>query len=94
MAIRKPAKDGSRFIKVVIPEHVSTLDAWCDHTGLSAPKAITKAIEMAIAYEKEMPEKLEWIRTLETAIKHKSFFFSGIIGGDANGTESNGTESK
>jgi hypothetical protein len=92
MAIRK-AKDGSRFIKMVVDEHVNTLDAWCDDTGLSAPKAITKAIELARKYENEMPEKLEWITTLENAIKHKSFFFSGIIGGETNGTEGkqNGT---
>ena len=82
MAIRKPAKDGSRFVKLVVNDHVQTLDAWCDHTGLSAPKAIAKAIEMARTYEKEMPEKLEWIRTLELAIKHKNFFFAGIVDED------------
>jgi hypothetical protein len=90
----KKANDGSRFIKVVIPEHVANLEAWCERTGLSAPKAIDKAIKMAMAYETEMPEKVEWIRTLETAIKHKSFFFSGIVGGDTNGTEANGIEQK
>jgi hypothetical protein len=81
----KKAHDGSRFIKVVIPDHVANIEAWCELTGLSAPKAIDKAITMAMAYEKEMPEKLDRIKMLEMAIKERSLFFSGIMN-DTDGT--------
>jgi hypothetical protein len=81
----KKANDGSRFIKVVIPEHVANIEAWCEFTGLSAPKAIDKAIKMAMAYETEMPEKLDRIKMLEMAIKERSLFF-GAIRENENGT--------
>jgi hypothetical protein len=84
MANRK-AHDGSRFIKVVIPEHVANLEAWCGHTGLSAPKAIDKAIKLAMAYENEMPEKLERLKFLEMALKER-MFFAEIKDDEKNGT--------
>lgn len=85
MAQKPKAQDGSRFIKLVVPEHVEKVNAWCEYTQTkSAPKAIAKAIDMAMQYEHEVPELKDRVRMLEMAIRERSLFFSGVRGEDAD----------
>jgi len=81
MAQKAKSQDGSRFIKLVIPEHVEKVNQWCEFTQTkSAPKAIAKAIDMAMMYEHEVPELKDRIKMLEIAIRERSLFFSAVRG--------------
>lgn len=84
MAQKAKAQDGSRFIKLVIPEHVEKVNAWCEFTQTkSAPKAIAKAIDMAME-SVELREKVKALEYLVFKDKRTSPFFSGIVGESDN----------
>lgn len=84
MAQKAKAQDGSRFIKLVIPEHVEKVNQWCEFTQTkSAPKAIAKAIDMAME-SVELREKVKALEYLVFKDKRTSPFFSGIIGEGGN----------
>ena len=59
----------SRFVRLVTPSHIETLDAWCEHTGKSAPKSIVQAIELARKYEQEMPRLLDELKVWKLAVE-------------------------
>jgi len=85
MARKAKAEDGSRFIKLVIPEHVEKMHQWLELSKTkSAPKAIARAIDMAMLYENEVPVLKDRIRMLEMAIRERSLFFSAVRGEDEN----------
>ena len=79
MARKAESQDGSRFIKLVIPEHVEKVKQWIKLSETkSAPKAIAKAIDMAMMYVHEVPELKDRIKMLEMAIRERSLFFSEV----------------
>lgn len=67
-----------KFVRFVTPSHVETLDAWCEHTGKSAPKSIVYAIELASKYEQEMPKLLDELRVWKLAVEKRDIFFAGV----------------
>jgi len=73
--MRELVYKASRFVRLVTPSHIETLDAWCEHTGKSAPKSIVKAIELARKYEQEMPALLDELRVWKLAFEHKQFYY-------------------
>lgn len=84
MAQKAKSQDGSRFIKLVIPEHVEKVNQWCEFTQTkSAPKAIAKAIDMAME-SVELRERVKALEYLVFKDKRTSPFFSGIISEDGN----------
>lgn len=68
----------SKFVRLVTPAHIETLDAWCEHTGKSAPKSIVQAIELARKYEQEMPALLDELKVWKLAVERRDVFFGGI----------------
>ncbi len=71
-------KKSSRFVRLVTPSHIETLDAWCEHTGKSAPKSIVQAIELARKYEQEMPKLLDELKVWKLAVEKRDIFFAGV----------------
>jgi len=81
------SKDGSRFIKLVIPEHVEKVNQWCEETQTkSAPKAIAHAIDMA-RESVDLREKVKALEYLLFKDKRTSPFFGSIIGEDGDGND-------
>jgi hypothetical protein len=68
----------SRFVRLVTPSHIEMLDAWCEHTGKSAPKSIVQAIELARKYEQEVPALLDELKVWKLAVERRDVFFSGV----------------
>ena len=68
----------SKFVRLVTPSHIETLDAWCEHTGKSAPKSIVQAIELARKYEQEMPRLLDDLKVWKFAVERRAYFFGGV----------------
>lgn len=79
MAQRAKSQDGSRFIKLVIPEHVDKVNQWCEYIQMkSAPKAIAKSIDMAMETV-ELREKVKALEYLVFKDKRTSPFFGGMV---------------
>ena len=68
----------SKFVRLVTPSHIETLDAWCEHTGKSAPKSIVQAIELARKYEQERPRLLDELKVWKLAVERRAYFFGGV----------------
>lgn len=67
MAKRNASEGSQRFVRLVIPDHIQKVDAWCEENGgISAPKAISLAIEKA----REIPELESKIWYLEERVKN------------------------
>lgn len=66
MAKRNASEGSQRFVRLVIPDHIHKVDQWCiENGGISAPKAISLAIEKA----REIPELEAKINYLEDRLK-------------------------
>ena len=74
--MKKQVYKASKFVRLVTPSHIETLDAWCEHTGKSAPKSIVKAIELARKYEQEMPALLDELKVWKLIAENKDLFFN------------------
>ncbi len=90
MAKRNASEGSQRFVRLVIPDHIQKMDAWCEENGgISAPKAIALAIEKA----RETPEleaKIiylqERVKNLEIVIREAKLIF-GDVREDKDGNE-------
>ena len=81
---KKTSQDGSKFIKLVIPEHVDKVNKWCEFIEQkSTPKALTIAIDMAME-SVELKEKVKALEYLVFKDKRTSPFFGGIVGENGN----------
>ncbi len=82
MAKRNASEGSQRFVRLVIPDHIQKVDAWCEENGgISAPKGIAIAIEKA----REIPELEaqisyleERVKNLEIVIREHKLIFGGI----------------
>lgn len=74
-ASEKQTEKDSRFVRLVTEDHIKILDAWCEHTGKSAPKSIVHAIELAKKYEKEIQPLKDELAVWKLMIKEYKHFF-------------------
>lgn len=86
MAKRNASEGSQRFVRLVIPDHIHKVDQWCkENGGISAPKAISLAIEKA----REIPEleaKIlyleERVKNLEIVIREAKLIFGEVRDGN------------
>jgi len=74
-ASEKQTEHADKFVRLVTPSHIETLDAWCEHTGKSAPKSIVHAIELAKKYEKEIQPLKDELSVWKFMVKEYKLFF-------------------